>query len=292
MKSAAPIVAAIVFVVVILAATVVILVNKRLPTTDANVNEQTPTSETALNDQIDPTQALQSQVNDLAAKVETLQLRIDALEQQRFTGDVSNSSSPDEDSLSGLEFEEGAVPTTEALGEQMKLAKERFNKGIIQPKNSFMLETLGQPRENYSTTCQPATSPRLLAALETRQIGSFNLTMLRPALDSVQRIMDRLQSDEPEIYAALGTAGALCARFIRGSTTSVSNHSWGAAVDLTLEGNLDAMGDGGTQFGLVILAEYFNDEGWYWGAGYGREDSMHFEVGEDQLKKWIADGLL
>ncbi len=191
-----------------------------------------------------------------------------------------------------LEYEEGAVPTTEALGEQMKLAKERFNKGIIQSKNSFMLETLGQPRDNYSTDCQPVTNPRMMEALETRQIGNFRLTMLRPALESVQRIMDRLQKDEPEIYAALGTAGALCARFIRGSTTSVSNHSWGAAVDFTLEGNLDALGDGGTQFGLVILAEFFNDEGWYWGAGYGREDSMHFEIGEDLMKKWIAEGKL
>ena len=106
------------------------------------------------------------------------------------------------------------------------------------------------------------------------------------------RDIQRLKDEEPEIYAALGTAGAMCARFIRGSTTSISNHSWGAAVDLTLEGNLDAMGDGGTQFGLVILAEFFNDEGWYWGAGYGREDSMHFEVGEELLRGWIAEGKL
>ena len=44
-----------------------------------------------------------------------------------------------------------------------------------------------------------------------------------------------------------------------------------------------------TQFGLLILAEYFNDEGWYWGAAYNREDSMHFEVGEETLRAWLAE---
>ena len=36
--------------------------------------------------------------------------------------------------------------------------------------------------------------------------------------------------------------------------------------------------------------EFFNEAGWYWGAGYGREDSMHFEVGEALLRQWVADG--
>ncbi len=96
----------------------------------------------------------------------------------------------------------------------------------------------------------------------------------------------------PDIYAKVGTAGAICARFIRGSNTAVSNHSWGTAIDLTLEGQLDPFADGGTQFGLLILAEYFNDEGWFWGAAYNREDSMHFEVGAETLQTWAAAGLL
>ena len=50
------------------------------------------------------------------------------------------------------------------------------------------------------------------------------------------------------------------------------------------------MGDGSSQFGLPVIAEYFNDEGWYWGAGYDREDSMHFEVGEALLRRWKSDG--
>jgi hypothetical protein len=191
---------------------------------------------------------------------------------------------PDED------FE--TPPETEALTEAMLLAKTRFNKGITQPKNRVMMEVLGPPRDRYSTDCQPVTNPRLKALMETRQIGPIKVTMVRPALESLQRIMDRLKESDPDIHAKVGTAGATCARFIRGSTTSVSNHSWGTAIDLTLEGQLDPFADGGTQFGLLILAEYFNDEGWFWGATYGREDSMHFEVGEETLRAWANDGKL
>src|SRR5690606_25450666 len=168
----------------------------------------------------------------------------------------------------------------------------RFNAGITPPRNRTTLEIPGQPREGYNTECQGVTNPRLKALLETRQIGPIKVTMLKPALDSLERVMNRLKETDPDIYAKVGTAGALCVRFIRGSSTSISNHSWATAIDLTLEGQLDGFADGGTQFGLLILAEYFNEEGWFWGAAYNREDSMHFEVGEETLRKWQEEGKL
>jgi hypothetical protein len=181
---------------------------------------------------------------------------------------------------------------TEDLTEQMILAKTRFNKGVTQPRNKTMLEVLGNPRESYSQECQGITNPRLKDLVETRQVGPIKVTMLKPALDSLERVMNRLKETDPDIYEKVGTAGALCVRFIRGSSTSISNHSWATAIDLTLEGQLDGFADGGTQFGLLILAEYFNDEGWFWGAAYRREDSMHFEVGEETLRGWQAEGKL
>jgi hypothetical protein len=183
--------------------------------------------------------------------------------------------------------EDGGI---EAPTEKMMLAKARFNKGVTQPGNRVMLEVLGHPRQSYSTNCQPVTNPRLKALLETRQIGPIRVTMVKPALDSLERIYNRLKEDEPDLAASLGTAGALCARLIRGSTRSVSNHSWGTAIDVKIEGQLDPFADGSTQFGLLLLAELFNEEGWFWGATYRREDSMHFEVGVETLKKWQAEG--
>lgn len=38
------------------------------------------------------------------------------------------------------------------------------------------------------------------------------------------------------------------------------------------------------------MADFFNGEGWVWGAAYGREDSMHFEVARETIEKWIAEG--
>jgi hypothetical protein len=197
----------------------------------------------------------------------------------------------DSEVLTGPEDEQHQ-PETEALTEQMRAARDRFNKGVTQPRNKTMLALLGRPREDLGTDCRGITNPRLKALVETRQIGPIKATMLKPALDSLERIVAKLQADEPDIAAKLGTAGALCVRLIRGSNSSVSNHSFGTAIDITLQGELDPFADGTMQIGLVILAEHFNEEGWYWGGGYNREDGMHFEVGEETLRKWVEDGLI
>ena len=181
------------------------------------------------------------------------------------------------------------VDTVE-ITEEMELARDRYNVGVTQPGNRVMLELLGNPRAQYDDTCQSVTNPNLRALLETRQIGPICVTMIKPAMDSLERIMGRLQENDPDIYAAVGTAGSLCVRLIRGSSSSVSNHSWGTAVDITLANDLDDFADGNTQFGLLLIAELFNDEGWYWGATYSREDSMHFEVGVETLRRWAEAG--
>ena len=53
---------------------------------------------------------------------------------------------------------------------------------------------------------------------------------------------------------------------------------------------LDTLGDGRTQLGLTIMSDFFNADGWVWGAGYGREDSMHFEVSKEKIEAWVAAG--
>ncbi|WP_294221600.1 M15 family metallopeptidase [uncultured Shimia sp.] len=188
--------------------------------------------------------------------------------------------------------DENFGPSIERMTEVGTLDKMAFNLGISQPRNRIMLEILGHPRSSYTQDCAPVTQEKLRALMETRQVGPIRVTMIRPALASLERIMSKLATSEPEVHEALGTAGALCARLVRGSKRSVSNHSWGTAIDLKLEGRLDGFGDGGTQFGLILLAELFNEEGWYWGAAYNREDSMHFEVGVETLRQWQAEGKL
>ena len=269
---------------VILAAVAFAVVSTLLQTADAGAELRMARQEEALAAEAAERARLAAEVAALRTDIARLREDMSLLANRAAPARVPSAALPDED------FEN--PPETEALTEAMLLAKTRFNKGITQPKNRVMMEVLGPPRNSYSTDCQPVTNPRLKALMETRQVGPIRVTMIRPALDSLQRIMDRLKESDPDIHAKVGTAGAICARFIRGSRTSVSNHSWGTAIDLTLEGQLDPFADGGTQFGLLILAEYFNDEGWYWGATYGREDSMHFEVGEETLRAWAAEGKL
>lgn len=268
------------------------VVTTLLNTADSGTELRLSRLETTLRAESEARIRLQAEVAQAKADLARLREDLSLLANRAPVAAAPDPDAPPVDMPTAMPDEDFENPPTEGLTEEMLLAKTRFNKNITQPRNRVMMELLGPPRDSYSTDCQPVTNPRLKSLMETRQIGPIKVTMLKPALDSLERILARLKETDPDIHAKVGTAGAICARFIRGSNTSVSNHSWGTAIDLTLEGQLDPFADGGTQFGLLILAEYFNDEGWYWGAAYNREDSMHFEVGEETLRAWLAEGRL
>jgi hypothetical protein len=77
--------------------------------------------------------------------------------------------------------------------------------------------------------------------------------------------------------------GSFVARFIRGSTTVLSNHAFGSAFDINASFN--ALGaepaypdKQGCVFDLVSIA---HDHGFYWGGHFSsRRDGMHFEVAQ------------
>ncbi len=93
-----------------------------------------------------------------------------------------------------------------------------------------------------------------------------------------------------KLYAAWGEEGLLgfimswdgsyVARYIRGSTTKLSNHAYGSAFDINAQynklGAMPAQRDAvGSVRELVPLA---NKHGFYWGGHYAnRKDGMHFE---------------
>ncbi|MFT6774693.1 MAG: hypothetical protein ACJA1L_002408 [Paracoccaceae bacterium] len=163
----------------------------------------------------------------------------------------------------------------------------------LDPSGHAWLEKFfGSPRvgRDYSNDCQEPDNARLLSNLKLEDVGPFRVRMLRPALDSLRRIFAKVQEEEPELFAILGSAGSLCGRLVRGSADTVSGHAYGAALDVTIAGSLDQMGDAKTQLGLVLLHEYFREEGWYWGVAFRREDSMHFEVSRQTLEAWKSQG--
>lgn len=82
------------------------------------------------------------------------------------------------------------------------------------------------------------------------------------------------------LHLIISWAGSFNARFIRGSKTSLSNHSWATAFDINAPENWlgqqpAAIGKKGSLLQLVEIAHQF---GFYWGGHFQRLDGMHFEL--------------
>ncbi len=195
-----------------------------------------------------------------------------------YTGSSSTLPSPDEAGASSVTR---PVPLP---------AASSINAGLVSAGNAFMLQKFGQPLTamGYLALCQTPTNPKLRRNLVLDTIGPFRVTGLLPAVLSLKAIMSEIAAVHPNVYSALGTAGMLCCRLQRGSGSAISNHSFGTAIDLTLNGVLDAYGDGKVQYGLTLIAPTFNKHGWYWGAAFGKEDGMHFEGSKGLIQQWSA----
>jgi hypothetical protein len=167
-----------------------------------------------------------------------------------------------------------------------------INVGINAARQATMLALLGNPRSTYDDVCREVTNPKLKALMVLASVGPFRVQGLKPAVESLKTIFEEIRVLQPDVHEALGTQGMLCARLVRGSSQSISNHSWGSAIDLTLNGVLDPRGDDLVQEGLSRIFPIFNKHGWFWGAGFRTEDAMHFEVGDDLIRRWHTSGQL
>lgn len=165
-------------------------------------------------------------------------------------------------------------------------APESINSGYSYAKQSTMLELLGRPRPTLTTDCAAVSNPKLKALLVTESVGPFRVTGLKPAVESLRQVFASVKEKRPDLYAEVRTAGMLCCRAVRGSKEHFSNHAWGTAVDLYFGDYVDALGDDKTQRGLLELYPYFRAAGWFWGAEFSREDSMHMEIADETIRRW------
>lgn len=176
--------------------------------------------------------------------------------------------------------------------EALDSSRGNINGGLRGARNATMLQVLGGPRGSYSEECQDPTNPGLIPLIVREDVGPFEARGLRPAVAALRRILDDVKADEPDLHRRLGNAGMLCCRFVRDSKSVISNHSWGVAIDLTIDGILDKRGDNRAQRGLLRVREHFNRYKFFWGAAFRTEDSMHFEASDDLILEWQADGSL
>lgn len=234
------------------------------------------------------------EIEMLRQQVETLQSQLEALQREVArlpSGGGGMVPQPDsgDDSFRGT----GPNEILDAYAQLVFIANRRnVNRGLTVLTTGYLVEKLGRPRETLTDDCQPITNERLAGQLVLQQVGPIQVKMLQPAAQSLGRVFEKIRRADPDLYAKINTSGSLCTRLVRGSDTSISNHSYGMALDLNIDGHLDTLADGKTQLGLTILADFFRTEGWVWGAGFGREDSMHFEVSREKLDEWLEAGLL
>ncbi len=167
-------------------------------------------------------------------------------------------------------------------------APSSINSGLSPARPATLRRLLGEPRADYTSQCQAVTNPSIARRLVTRDVGPFRVTGLDVAVSSLLRVMALVRQHRPDAYDVIGTAGMLCARLVRGSQSTPSNHSWGTAIDLTFAGRLDPLGDGTVQQGLLAVYPYFHREGWFWGAEFRREDGMHFALAAETIRWLLA----
>jgi len=230
-------------------------------------------------------EVLSQKIENLQGRVADLESEVTSLRAGAFTPNTQQALDDDGGRPSG---------PNAILNDYAKVVlianRRKVNNGISVGSPSFLEKFLGRPREVLSDDCQSMTNPALKKLLVLADVGPIRVRLLQPAVDSITRVFERVKKADPDLHARIKSSGSLCVRQIRGTRGRTSTHSFGLAVDLNIDGHLDNFADGKTQLGLTILADYFIEEGWVWGAGFSREDSMHFEVSKQMLAKWRAEG--
>jgi hypothetical protein len=161
------------------------------------------------------------------------------------------------------------------------------NAGLRFASNKIMTKQFGLPRSTFTQDCQPPTNPKIAKNLKRTHVGRTPVTGLKPAVELLDKITAEIAKDFPLLHAHIGSAGMLCCRHVRGSDTHISNHSWGTAIDITIDGAAESRGERDAWLGYTMMAPYFNKYGWNWGAAFPTPDPHHFECGADLIEGFV-----
>lgn len=119
-----------------------------------------------------------------------------------------------------------------------------------------------------------------LPALSKATNGKYtSMRFHKKAESQLSKFFERLEKEK--LHTKILTySGAFYPRFIRGSRTQLSNHSWGTAFDINVPQNglnrtPALVGQLGSVREIVPIA---NEYGFYWGGHFTRKDGMHFEI--------------
>jgi len=218
--------------------------------------------------------------NDVYGQEERAVCSEEETEEHPSTDEEENTTSPEVDP---------SISFTELLP-----VPESANSMVDNAGNHMMISLLGSPKSSYSKGCNNNNLNARFARriVWGKDVGPFGVSGFDLAVESLKEIMSEASELYPELVSGLVSSGMLCCRYVRNSRSAISNHSWGTAIDIQVDGVLDRPYNNSVQYGLTLLAPIFNKHGWFWGATFRNEDGMHFEVGREKLLEWEAEGKL
>lgn len=161
-----------------------------------------------------------------------------------------------------------------------------INTGLTPCPTVELVRRYGMPRRTLTERCEPVQSSYWRSQMATRSVGPFRVTGHRLFLDVLHRLHREIEREQPALYRALGTAGVLCCRHVRGAPGILSNHGLGLAIDYTIDNRLDVRGDGKVQRGLLEIYKIAKRYRLFWGAEFRVEDAMHFEASRELVREW------
>ncbi|MEL6531941.1 MAG: M15 family metallopeptidase [Pseudomonadota bacterium] len=184
-----------------------------------------------------------------------------------------------------------SIHTDPRLGTDLPVFDAETLNGELRPARAAINTALiGAPRGSYGAEAQPLQNAELERLLETEDLGPFQATGLKPAIAALRAIVTDISLELPDIYERLGADEMLACRRVRGSNAIISNHAWGIAIDLTIDGLRHAL-PGSPQFqALMDLWPIFNRHGFYWGIAFGPQDAFHFEASDQLVRRWAEEG--
>lgn len=168
--------------------------------------------------------------------------------------------------------------------------RRKVNGSLSPARNASNTALIGSPRGTYDSTCQEATDHALIERLGKFSFAGIPAWGLKPFAEVLTRIDAEIRQKHPDLYQHLGYKEVLCCRLVRGSNCSISNHSWGIAIDLTFDEISNIRGGNLVQVGLLRIAPIFKAHRLFWGIGFPVQDAMHFEASEQLIKGWAKDG--
>lgn len=158
---------------------------------------------------------------------------------------------------------------------------------------SDLLRHFGTPADKLSEECTSPTNELLVRQIARVNVGPFTTMMLRAAAESLKAVIAEIEKNDADLSDQMASFGGICVRLLRGSSTAISNHSFGTAIDIgsSIRGLAPFGATSGRAYEYAQkIAPYFEKAGWFWGGRFPTPDPGHFELGKELFDKLVSEG--